>query len=93
MVYSTIDPRIDEESNPELRITDARIIKDPTALSLEAILRQKQTLMNFLTRDFQAKRVQRINIDPFVIAFIISLHKEEDGTPLEVFKKSRISSF
>ncbi len=79
--------------NGELQLTDARSVKDPTGLSLEVIFRLKQTSMNFVTRDIQAKKVPRISIDPFLIAVVISPHKEEESTPLKVFKKRRISSF
>ncbi len=87
-------PIFNENKDGDFDLIDPRKIKNVEGMKVNVVFRLKQSYVSFSSKENTLQRVERITIDPAIIAVVILAESLEKGlSPVEVFKRRRISSF
>ena len=86
-------PFFNREKDGEIHLVDARKVDDASGTSVTVLFRVKQTSVSFIGKEYPPRKIERISIEPSIIAVIRDSINSTDESPVEVLKKHWVSSF
>ncbi len=80
-----------KQKTGERILADARAIEESGFISIDVIIRLKQSCISFARKEAPVRRIEHISMEPSIIAIFMKESRKAEENPVQAYEKRRIS--